>query len=280
MALEVAAIVAGLTGGYKLWSLVQDEVDLQAEEEDQDDELTATDASSSRPKKPKRNVEATVTVMVVGEAGVGKTLFCNRICSSTAGEPLPAYDGQTFAPSWMRAELDLQLDELDRRETRLCIHLLDTPGRAEFEPLVAPFYRQAAALILVFDVGSMASFLRVQSYWLAQVRAQRTQLTRSAAGTVVVLAHVVDELNERQVARRDASNWCLQNQLPYFETGPKDNAAWKRMLTHLARVCLGYASSQPPPGQPGQHERRGSVRQAEAPEQVDPQAPALSPPLE
>ena len=49
------------------------------------------------------------------------------------------------------------------------------------------------------------------------------------------------------------------------------------MLTHLARVCLGYASSQPPPGQPGQHERRGSVRQAEAPEQVDPQAPALSP---
>ena len=65
MALEVAAIVAGLTGGYKLWSLVQDEVDLQAEEDNQEDELTATDASSSRPKKPKRNVEATVTVMVM-----------------------------------------------------------------------------------------------------------------------------------------------------------------------------------------------------------------------
>jgi len=239
--MEVAVVTAGLAGGFKLWSLVCEELDQR--KRDDDDELdTATDSAAlARPKKL-RQIEATLTIMVVGDHGVGKTLFCNRACSSTTAEPLPEYDGPTFAPSWLRAELDLQLDELDRKETRICYHLLDTPGRVEFEQLLAPFYRDAAALVLVFDVGSAASFMRVQSYWLGQARQNRMQLTREAAGSVVVLAHVLDERRERQVTRRDASNWCLQNQLPYFETHAKDNTAWKRMLTHLTRACLGYTT--------------------------------------
>ena len=255
MALEAGAVALGLAGGFKLWKLVQAELSVRAEEEEQPTTSTETLA---RPGAPVRKIEGTLTVMLVGDSAVGKTLFCSRVVASTMRRTLAGDEGPTFAPTWLRAELDLQLDERVRRETRLCFHFLDTPGRAELEQLLAPFYRQAAALVLVFDVGSAASFQRMQTHWLAQVKAQRVQLTRQTAGSVVVLAQVLDERLERQVTRRDASSWCLHHQLPYFETHPKDNAAWKRMLLHLARVCLGhtrYTQQAPAAPSPESHTR-------------------------
>lgn len=247
MALEAAAIACGLAGGVKLWSYLQAELDELRGHPDH--ETAGADAAgaadSGRGAAAKRKVEGTLTVMLVGDSRIGKTLFCSRVVASTSRQPLAEDEGLTFAPTWLRAEMDVQLDESERRETRLCFHLLDTPGREQFEPLVAPFYRDAAALVLMFDVGSAASFMRLQSYWLTQTQRQRKYVSRQTPGSIVVLAHVLDERKEREVTRRDASNWCLQNQLPYFETHYHDNSAWKRMLVHLARVCLGYATSAP-----------------------------------
>ena len=239
MALEAGAVALGLAGGFKLWKLVQSELSFLHAEEDQPTDSTSAD-SLARPDAPVRKVEGTLTAMLVGDSAVGKTLFCSRVVASTTRQELAEDDGPTFAPRWLRAEIDLQLDEKVRKETRLCFQFLDTPGRPELEQLLTPFYRQAAAVVLVFDVGSATSFMRMQSHWLAEVKAQRVHSTRQAAGSVVVLAQVLDESLERQVTRRDASSWCLHHQLPYFETHAKDNAGWKRMLTHLARVCLGH----------------------------------------
>lgn len=249
MALEAGVVALGLAGGFKLWSFLQAEIDrARASAEDEHASAGGTvlfGDGSDRPRAraaAEKRIEATVTVMLVGDAGVGKTLFFSRVVAATSRQTLAEYDGPTFAPTWLRAEMEVQLDESERKETRLCYHLLDTPGRPEFAPLVAPFYRNAAALVLMFDVGSAASFERLRTYWLEQVQQQRTQLTRPMAGSVVVLAHVLDERKEREVTRRDASSWCLQNQLPYFETHYHDTAAWRRMLVHLARVSLGYAT--------------------------------------
>ena len=40
----------------------------------------------------------------------------------------------------------------------VAVQVLDTPGRREMAPLLVPFYRQCAAVALVFDTGSLASF--------------------------------------------------------------------------------------------------------------------------
>ena len=236
MALEVGAIAFGVAGGWKLWSYLQAD-EMRGHPDHEAAGADAAGALDSR-KNTKRKVEGTLTVMLVGDSRVGKTLFCSRVVASTSRQPLADDEGPTFAPTWLRAEMDVQLDEDERKETRLCFHLLDTPGREAFEPLVAPFYRDAAALVLMFDVGSAASFMRLQSYWLTQTLRQRKYVSKQEPGSVVVLAHVLNEHTDREVTRRDASDWCLQNQLPYFETHYHDNSAWKRMLVHLARVCL------------------------------------------
>ena len=95
-----------------------------------------------------------------------------------------------------------------------------------------------AALVLMFDVGSMASFVSLQNFWLGQVRQQRLYLRAHPQGSTIVLAHTIEERRDRQVTRRDASNWCAAVGLTYFETHPKDTSSWKRMLVHLARECL------------------------------------------
>ena len=107
-----------------------------------------------------------------------------------------------------------------------------------------PFYRDVQACILVFDVGSSLSFARMKAFWYSATRLHRfhTPGARQKPGSTVVLAHIIDERRERQVTRREAAAWCQQQKLPYFETHYHDTAAWRRMLVHLARVCLGYAT--------------------------------------
>ena len=72
--------------------------------------------------------------------------------------------------------------------------------------------------------------------WYAAVL-QHRQMDKHAAGTCVVLAHVIDERRERQVTRREASAWCELNGLPFFETHPADIRGWRRLLVHLTDKC-------------------------------------------
>ena len=133
MALEAGAVALGLAGGFKLWKLVQSELSLlQAEEDQPTDSMSAE--IFARPA-PMRKIEGTLTAMLVGDSGVGKTLFCSRVVASTTRQELAEDDGPTFAPSWQRADIDVQLDEKVRKETRLCFQFLDTraaPGSSSF----------------------------------------------------------------------------------------------------------------------------------------------------
>ena len=142
-------------------------------------------------------VHRVLTVMLVGDSRVGKTNLCARLA---AAEPqLAEHSKATTAPAWWHVELLTALHPSHGAETHVRVELLDTPGRPEFAPLIVPFYRQCAALALVFDVGSKASFAKLQNFWLDQVQSQRLGPSPQTVEATVVLAHVTDERRERQV---------------------------------------------------------------------------------
>ena len=144
--LEAAAVVAGLCGGVRAGFALRDSM-LRAGAGD-DDDMAPTDEGSSglfqlggRRRQRVEQPGATVTMMIVGDRRVGKTLFCSRLISEAERTASKSERGPTLTPTWRRTELSLPLDE--GVETRVCFQVLDTPGRAELAELIAPFYRQA-----------------------------------------------------------------------------------------------------------------------------------------
>ncbi len=273
MLIEGLAAAAGLVGGFTLGARARQ--DVHEHEPSARDALPLPpsfvgggDGSSETLAGPaafadEGRIQKSMTLMLVGDSLAGKSLFCTRITlrgSELGRETLP----KTTAPMWHRIELRLPGNTQSRdgqRGARVSFQLLDTPGRPELAELLVPFYRQVHAHVFMFDVGSATSFSRMKDF----VRIAREHLhaagsTRKGAAAVVpvVLAHVIDERRERQVTRRDASSWCALEGLTYFETHPKDDVGWRRMMAHLARA--GFADADKQQQQPSpQLQRRGGT---------------------
>ena len=244
--MEVVAVAIGLLAGFRIgfsapweewWS---GEASIYDQPRSSQPTANKT-APGSREPQPQQN--RVMTVMLVGDSRIGKTLFCSRLASETNDQPAARREGtvepETLSPTWRHVELaSVRLDEPQPVEMRLRVEILDTPGRHELSGLLTPFYRQCGALVLMFDVASSASYASLQGFWLTHARAQRLNRRAHPPGSTIVLAHSSDERRERQVTRRDASSWCAAVGLTYFETHPKDTSSWRRMLTHLARECL------------------------------------------
>lgn len=236
--LEFGLVAAGVSAGFSLGSRLRERFAAATEPPHQSGDgsikKSATAGLSQQTAAAySGNIDAmTLTVMLVGEPSVGKTLYCERLASSdgVGRETMP----RTLVPQWHRATITLP------SVGRVCFQFLDTPG--VLPELSVPFYRQTQACILCFEVGSSLSFAKMKSLWYSNVRLHRfAGGARHDPRTTIVLAHIIDERRERQVTRREAAAWCQQQKPPlaYFETHTTVNEKpYPRVLAHLADTLL------------------------------------------
>lgn len=223
--LEAAVVTGGLYCGWNVGERLRQATYMKPQSDVEDaPEESRLDGSGNLAIARAHDNQAALTVMLVGDPGVGKTLFLSRAISSEALGPtnLP----RTLSPAWVQADLELPLGCTS-------FQLLDTPG--SLPELAVPFYRHTDAIVLVFDVGNATSFEHLKSTWWVALQTHRlaTKGRQDSLGTCAVLAHVIDERRERQVTRREASAWCVSVGLPYFETHPAERMKTK-VLAHLS----------------------------------------------
>lgn len=235
--LEAGVVAAGISAGFALGGRLRKRLEPASEESQQDvgsfvkRAVAASSQQTAAAAQFVGNSDAmTLTVLLIGESGAGKSLFCERFANAegVGRETLP----RTFAPQWSRATLVLP------SLGRVTFQLLDTPGA--LPELSVPLYGQAQACILCFDVGSSASFAKMKAHWYSALRLHRFGAgSRHHPLSTVVLAHIIDERRERQVTRREAAAWCsqLKPPLPYYETHPAERP-YPRVLAHLANTML------------------------------------------
>ena len=132
--LEAGLVSAGLAGGYSLGSKLRQVLQEASAADGQHQRVgdaakrgareggSLSQLPSSLASRWVGNEEAmTLTVMLVGEPGAGKTLLCERLAAEdgiVGRETLP----RTLAPQWHAVQLDLP------SVGRVSVQLLDTPG--------------------------------------------------------------------------------------------------------------------------------------------------------
>ncbi|EHB14206.1 Ras-related protein Rab-26 [Heterocephalus glaber] len=164
-------------------------------------------------------VQAYLKVMLVGDSGVGKTCLLVRF-----------KDGAFLAGTFISTVgIDFRNKVLDVDGMKVKLQIWDTAGQERFRSVTHAYYRDAHALLLLYDVTNKASFDNIQA-WL-------TEIQEYAQDDVVLmlLGNKVDSAQERVVKREDGEKLAKEYGLPYMETSAKTGLNVDLAFTAIAK---------------------------------------------
>ena len=99
-------------------------------------------------------------VVLIGEAGVGKTAIISRFIRDAFLE------GQE--PSTMASYISKEI-LIEQFNMKLKLDIWDTAGQEKYRSLTKFFYKDAAIAILVYDITQQQSFNELSEYWTKQL---------------------------------------------------------------------------------------------------------------
>ncbi|XP_019059988.1 ras-related protein Rab-26 isoform X3 [Fukomys damarensis] len=174
--------------------------------------------------------------MLVGDSGVGKTCLLVRFKDgaflagtfiSTVG--IDFRHIRDVHPLEAGKRLTWQNKVLDVDGMKVKLQIWDTAGQERFRSVTHAYYRDAHALLLLYDVTNKASFDNIQA-WL-------TEIQEYAQDDVVLmlLGNKVDSAQERVVKREDGEKLAKEYGLPYMETSAKTGLNVDLAFTAIAK---------------------------------------------
>ncbi len=98
------------------------------------------------------------------------------------------------------------------------------------------FYRGSDCCILVFDVTNRKSF-ECLSKWREDF-VFHADPEDPEHFPFLVIGNKVDKAHERQVSTQDATSWCEEHSMPYFEASAFTNQGVTEAFFALARTAI------------------------------------------
>ncbi|CAG9316853.1 unnamed protein product [Blepharisma stoltei] len=142
-------------------------------------------------------------VVFLGDSGVGKSSLLVRY---TRGEFSDAHE-VTIGGAFLQSRVDTG----DGKVTVLDIW--DTAGQERFRALMPLYYRDAAAAVIVYDVGDKRSFERVD-YWVNTLKAQVPDCLLYLVGNKA-------DRESKTVGEDIAKAYANEHDMEWFETSAK-----------------------------------------------------------
>ncbi|KYO30856.1 ras-related protein Rab-26 [Alligator mississippiensis] len=146
-----------------------------------------------------------LAVMLVGDSGVGKTCLLVRF-----------KDGAFLAGSFISTVgIDFRNKVLNVDGVKVKLQIWDTAGQERFRSVTHAYYRDAHALLLLYDVANKASFDNIQA-WLTEIHEYAQQDV-----VLMLLGNKADSTQDRVVKREDGEKLAKEYGVPFMETSAK-----------------------------------------------------------
>lgn len=168
-------------------------------------------------------------VMLVGDSGVGKTCLLVR------------YKDDTFLSgsfiSTVGIDFRNKLVTIDDRKIKL--QIWDTAGQERFRSVTHAYYRDADALLLVYDVADRKSFNNVRS-WISDIKHHAKE-----GVTIMLIGNKADNSSSRTVTTVDGERLAKEYELAFVETSARSGMnvelAFNAIAKELHRKSLTAA---------------------------------------
>ncbi|XP_066595711.1 ras-related protein Rab-37-like isoform X2 [Prorops nasuta] len=182
-------------------------------------------------KRDQEREEAGVThkTILLGDSGVGKTSL------------LVQFDTGCFHPRSFAATVGIgftnKLVTVD--EMTIKLQIWDTAGQERFRSVTHSYYRDAHALLLLYDVTNKTSFDNIRA-WLSEIREHANEDV-----VIMLLGNKCDCGSERMVKKEDGARLASEYGVPFIETSAKTGLNVELAFHAVARELLAMKSDDP-----------------------------------
>ncbi|XP_048820768.1 ras-related protein Rab-37 isoform X1 [Lagopus muta] len=170
------------------------------------------------------------TVMLLGDSGVGKTCFLLQFKDG-------AFLSGTFIAT-VGIDFRNKVVAVDGVKVKLQ-QIWDTAGQERFRSVTHAYYRDAQALLLLYDITSKMSFDNIRA-WLTEIHeyAQKDVV-------IMLLGNKADVSSERMVRTEDGASLAREYGVPFMETSAKTGMNVELAFLAIARELKQRAMQLP-----------------------------------
>ncbi|KAJ0058105.1 hypothetical protein NL108_007382, partial [Boleophthalmus pectinirostris] len=164
-------------------------------------------------------------VMLVGDSGVGKTCLLVRF-----------KDGAFLAGSFISTVgIDFRNKVMNIDGVKVKLQIWDTAGQERFRSVTHAYYRDAHALLLLYDVTNRASFDNIRA-WLSEIHeyAQQDVVLMLLGNKARHCGLSADSTHERVVKREDGERLAKEFGVPFMETSARSGLNVELAFTAVA----------------------------------------------
>lgn len=159
-------------------------------------------------------------LLVIGEAGVGKTCILLRYTSdSFTNNHLPT----------IGIDFKLKLIKIDGYDIKL--QIWDTAGQERFRTITQSYYKGAQGIILAYDVTDPKSFKNITN-WIRQIDSHAQKNVHK-----VLVGNKCDKA-DRKIKEEEGKQLAEENDMTYFETSAKTGQGINEAFEYLAKLIL------------------------------------------
>lgn len=160
-------------------------------------------------------------IIIVGEAGVGKSCLLRR------------YADQTFTENYINTiGVDFKVRTLEMNGRLIKLNIWDSAGQERFRTIVNTYYRGAHGICLVYDITDLDSFQKLNE-WLQDV----TELAEPNAKKIII-GTKKDLEQRRQVKSEQVKSYSETIGVPYIETSSKEGHNVEGAFRYITGLLL------------------------------------------
>ncbi|XP_062447972.1 ras-related protein Rab-37 isoform X2 [Rhea pennata] len=167
--------------------------------------------------------------MLLGDSGVGKTCFLTRF-----------KDGAFLSGMFIATVgIDFRNKVVAVDGVKVKLQIWDTAGQERFRSVTHAYYRDAQALLLLYDITSKLSFDNIRA-WLTEIHeyAQRDVV-------IMLLGNKADMSGERAVRMEDGASLAREYGVPFLETSAKTGMNVELAFLAVAKELKQRAAQRP-----------------------------------
>ncbi|XP_076331494.1 ras-related protein Rab-37-like isoform X3 [Tachypleus tridentatus] len=158
-------------------------------------------------------------VMLVGDSGVGKTCVLVRY-----------KDGAFLSGAFISTVgIDFRNKVVPLDDTKVKLQIWDTAGQERFRSVTHAYYRDAHALLLLYDVTSKTSFDNTRA-WLGEINEYAHDDV-----VIMLIGNKADMKEERQVKYEDGERLASEYEVAFMETSAKSGMNVELAFQAVAR---------------------------------------------
>ena len=106
------------------------------------------------------NKPINIKVVLIGEAGVGKTSIIMRYITNIFNPRQLATQGASYVSKTV---------EINKNQ-KVKFELWDTAGEEKYRAIARVFYQNASVCILVYDITRKSSFDEIKNFWVNEIK--------------------------------------------------------------------------------------------------------------